>query len=348
MIYIYCNNNGSVRQFMPFVDFLKKRGIEHEQIINLNCINLFKNESLNKYKHEIESMSREDIFFIVGNYVEFFQVRIFLWKNKYNNINIIYRARGIIGEESFIKNNSIIKLKILNIIEKYVLKKSYFILTVSEKQKIHYRNKYGINENKMYTIHNYSSYENISSDIEGNFLKEVVYVGGASKWQQTEKVSEIFKFINDRDKGIRFLICTNESDMNIIEERFSNITNVEIVSLEYDDLIKRISKSTAGIIFRDDSIVNKVSSPFKIIDYFNANLPIIMTETIGDYNDILRDKGFIKIIQFRNINIDQKENIYTFINEMYASREKYAKEIDNFKREYLSIDKEIDKIIDLL
>lgn len=346
MIYIYSNNDGSIRQFMPFVEYFKKNNIKFKEVINKNNSKNYLKNNFNVLKEDMKLNNKDEkSFILVGNYIEFFQMKRFIKIAKIK-INIIYRARGIIAEESYLKNKSKLKYLILSLIERYVLYKSYLILTVSENQKNFYNNKYRVDNDKMITIHNYISYtkedkliELINSDIK----EEIVYVGGSSKWQKIEIVHSLFKNINNINPNINILICTNFKELDYFKDKFKDVNNVEILNLDYENLINRIMRSSVGIIFRDNNIVNRVSCPFKIIDYFNANLPLIITDSIGDYKKILKNKSYVKIVSSDNLNLENinSEDIANFVSKCYTNRIEYFKKIDIFKRKELNIDNEI-------
>lgn len=321
MICLYTKYKIGERQFLPFIKSLEKLEKNYKLI----------NNNLKELRNIV--IEKEKIIIVLGTYVEFFEVYYYLFQYK-NKIKYVYRARGIFPEESYLKKNSYLKYKFLCIVEKKILLKSDYILTVTENQKKHYIAKYNISNDKMGIIHNYfsSSDYDLKNQNKNNYKKEIVYVGGVSKWQKIDTIYKLFKGLQKIDENINYLICTEEKNYKIFDSKFKDIKNITFETYNnYEALIDRISKASMGIIFRDNNIVNRCASPFKIIDYIKAQLPIVMSKDIGDYSEVFKDSKFVHLVSSNNnLNI---EKIYNFLNESVAG--KLNKEIQKFAKKEL-------------
>lgn len=342
MIFIYCKNEKGKRQFKPFVRYFNNNNIRFKYINEIKEIKEILSEvDINKLKknHNL----------IVGQVDDFLTAYISLIRYR-RYINIIYRARGIIPEESFLRNNSRLRYNILSFIEKFTLSKSSHILTVTNKQREHFMNKYHMSDKKFIVIHNYVSKEEYklieTADIHD--YREVVYLGSLSKWQSFDKIITIFKNISYKDSEVKFLVCVDKNDVKKAESMLidNGIKSFEVVNLGYKELIERVSLSTAGIILRDNNLVNKVSCPFKIIDYIQANIPIILSNNIGDYDIMFKDKKFVYQIDLKDVNdFKISESIITFLDEIMISKD-IKRRIYSFANQNLDIDVEIRDFIE--
>lgn len=324
MIYLYYKDILSNRQNIPFAKYLQSKNIQFEEISSVNEI-------------KIEDNKKITIFY---GTLEFFSVYIKFFFN--NKIIKIYRSRGIMPEESYFKKKSTIKKFFLSLIEYIVLKYSDLIVTVSENQKSHYHKKYKISLSKIVVLHNYLT--NYYLPVIKSRELEIVYSGGLSKWQNLETIISIFEKISKSNDKIKFLFCVSEENKKKIMPYLKKLNNYTVESYDdYENLIDRISKAAVGIILRDNNIINFCSSPFKIIDYLNAKLPMILTDNIGDYGNLLKNQNFAKLIKYGHDN-----NIDEILDFVYYSKQNYlelVKEIDFFTSNKMSFSKEFEIIM---
>lgn len=335
---------------MPFIDYFEKENLDYlclyegeldvkeknNRIKQVNFLNSFK--AANK-----ANSSNDDVYFITGTFMNFLKsmiIKRFINAKTY----LIFRTRGIVPEESYLRNQSNIRFKILSYIEKYCLKKSDFILTVSEAQMEHYIKKYNIKEDKVFVVHNFlNHWQYKRQSIEKNEIPSVVYVGSYNKWQRADDILKLFKKIKEKMESVKFIVCTQKHHIKIFDRiaKENNIC-VQIESHDYNNLIKRISSMTAGIIMRSDDIVNRVSSPFKIIDYISSGIPFIMTDNIGDYSRIFKDTDFVNIINDKESYSEQDiDTIIEFINK---NLDRNSDEIIRFAKKNLDFSKEMSKV----
>lgn len=338
MIYIYSKNEKGYRQFNPFVNYFKLNCLSYELVNDISKLK-------NKIKSNISKNNKSKVIIYVGQIDEYFSILLsFIGYRKY--IKLIYRARGILPEESYLRNNSKKRFKILSLMELIVLKTTDIILTVSDNQKRHFIEKYSINKEKIFTIHNYmnSNHYKVLNNQKKEKI-ELAYVGSLSKWQSFDEILILCSELQTKLENIQFLFCVDKKQIETAKEKIMQykLNNVEILNLEYKDMISRISSSTAGIILRDKNIINKVASPFKTIDYIQAGLPIIISNSVGDYPEVFKDVDFIHSIDITDIKSQKYiEGIAEFLLKVYEDKYINSRIID-FAREKLCIDKEIEE-----
>lgn len=110
------------------------------------------------------------------------------------------------------------------------------------------------------------------------------YSGGLQKWQNIEFILDIFIKLKEYNNRFFFMLYTN-SDTGFINEKLKLIgeNNYLIMKLTFDEVPEYLKLFDAGFLIREDLILNKVSSPTKILEYLAAGVPVICTKFSGDY-----------------------------------------------------------------
>ena len=97
----------------------------------------------------------------------------------------------------------------------------------------------------------------------------------------------------------RFIVLTFETNFeyaNKLAKDYKLESNIDIKYIEPNKLNEELSKYRFGIIIRDNDVVNRTSSPFKIIDYISNGLSIITTSNIASQaNEILKNDFLFEI-----------------------------------------------------
>ena len=309
-IFFYTNDNTqqSKRQLIPLMTSLEQEGF------NIFCNNPWGEKVLGNIigmplEKYLEEHSLVKTFFFVFNAFEVKKISKQL-KNKKNCI-IIYRPRGILPEESFYRRGSYIRKKALDYIETKAMKLADYYCFITYSQRLHFASKYYNIKNvfsRSIVVHNYLLCEDKKTEFEYEKNKEkndklkLVYSGGFSKWQ---KIDDVFKLVKDiylKYKSIEFNIYTfekNNEKANELIEKYQLQEIAKISNLKMDEVDYHMRYNDVGIILRDDSLVNITASPFKIADYLGANVGLIMTDNIGDYKEVLKDKPYV---YFANTN----------------------------------------------
>jgi len=342
------------RQIKPLVDSLSR--YEYKVYYNTDWDEEKKNSianvseymSLDKYIREYNEMKT---LFICFNIYDVLKLRKKIKNNQ--NFKIMFRPRGILPEESFLRNNSMIRKLILNIIEKKAIKESDFLCFISNNQRTHFFSKYSslVKRKKTIVIRNYLDYEEncISEHLRSEKTIRIVYSGGFSKWQKIEKIFEVIKKLQDRDLNIEFYIYTFKENYRIAKKYIEDFKLESKVFVEYhapDRLKDELKKNDIGILFRDDDIVNMSASPFKIIDYLSSGLGVIATDNIGDYSDILKGKEYAYLLNSIDNALDESEidKMVAFIKRYSLNKHHLKEKIKNDYRNIFDLKNEIEKL----
>jgi hypothetical protein len=99
-----------------------------------------------------------------------------------------------------------------------------------------------------------------------------------------------------------------------------------------------------GVLLRHRHPVNEVSSPTKFGEYLAAGLPVLMTDSIGDFSGVARSKsvGLIigpRFLESGELPEHQLEHIIEFVRESMTDRRIIAARCQKVAREELHWDK---------
>ncbi|AYN05208.1 hypothetical protein [Flavobacterium sp. 140616W15] len=112
----------------------------------------------------------------------------------------------------------------------------------------------------------------------------VIYSGGLHVWQN---IDLMLQSINNKknDQNVVYILLVNDIvEMKKILNKFNINKRIYLDSVHPDELANFYTLSHYGFVLRDDSIVNRVANPTKLIEYlFYGITPIVKLEEIGDF-----------------------------------------------------------------
>ncbi|OGB84034.1 hypothetical protein A3F66_06705 [candidate division TM6 bacterium RIFCSPHIGHO2_12_FULL_32_22] len=215
---------------------------------------------------------------------------------------IIVQARGILVEEyemAHPKSKNILvntfnswRKKQLRLIEKYVYSTSK-IEAVSTALVEYLKKNYGTDK-KLTTIAKDDIPEKISAAQKTSWSDEIrkelnipvdsyvyCYNGSAKPWQCPKETVNFFKEELKENNNIFLLILSQ--DKKIFEELLidADRTKYRILNVNNSEIMRYLSAADAGLIFRDNNIVNWVSRPTKALEYKAAHLEIIHNNMVN-------------------------------------------------------------------
>lgn len=237
---------------------------------------------------------------------------------KARKLNLVYDCHGAAAAEVYLKRHNWVGYlysKWLCLQEKKVIAFSALVITVSMKQAELF--KCG-NKNVLLPMvpgkHFFDKkvYRNEirkKLNIQSNDLV-FVYCGQNQKWQMSEETIQIYKKIEQKTINAKLLILTNAVDeFNEIINKYE-IKNSIILQVPYSDVPKYLDACDFGFCLRNDSIINLVASPTKVLEYVSRNVMPILTEYVGDFSrDLLHDRiaYVIDINSFEDFNFVKQD-----------------------------------------
>ena len=271
--------------------------------------------SLRKNLHSVHIIENEVDIYRLNAFVHFFLIVRLLKVSDYIYVHSIYNSLRIFMFYFFFKNiitdlHGVVPAELLmygrkkearlyNWIEKIVTRYSYKLIVVTECMEDYYTKKYSLDANKFLFISIFTN--RIFSKSKIRKRNGVIYSGGTQKWQCIDKMIELIE--ETKDKYEWTVLTANPS-------YFSNINGEKVLikSVKPEEVECYYSKNTFGIILRENSIVNKVACPTKLIEYIQAGLvPVVLSPYIGDFYKY----GFQYVIyeDFKKNNLPSAEEV---------------------------------------
>ena len=160
--------------------------------------------------------------------------------------------------------------------------------------------------------------------LEDRFV--LVYCGDMLAWQMFSTMLRLFQTIQTLEKEAHFLILTPFKDKAIEHIKEANLSKDDytLLSVEHNLVPAYLAASDMGLLLRENHLLNKVASPIKFPEYVLCGLPVMMTEGIGDYSDIMKTQDFGIVIQ----NVDDQREI---IREFTKFREAKIDNTDRYR-----------------
>jgi glycosyltransferase involved in cell wall biosynthesis len=229
----------------------------------------------------------------------------------FSNIKFIYDNRGLLIDEEIYRGNwkeSSIRVRIIRLIEYYVLLKADNIVVVSSKfrdylltqkrySKINLINKLSVIINRT-MINPLSSKDDISM-IKNNITVRIVFSGSAVKWQNLVELRKVFKYSLQIFNKVEFLIISYDKEifLRAFSEDKDIIEKLEIVNVAPKEVFNYLIKCNFGLLLRDNNLINYVAYPLKFAEYLSAGLPIMLTSGIGDTEDLVLENNIGAIVK---------------------------------------------------
>jgi hypothetical protein len=117
----------------------------------------------------------------------------------------------------------------------------------------------------------------------------LVYSGSSAGWQSFELLEQLLVPLLERDQRVEVLFLTRgDARIGELAARFPG--RVTMRWLDHSEVRQVLGQQDAGILLREDSVTNRVSSPTKYAEYLASGLPVMMSAQIGDLCDEVEAK----------------------------------------------------------
>lgn len=153
---------------------------------------------------------------------------------------------------------------------------------------------------------------------EGRY--SVIYAGGTQLWQN---LPLMLAAAAEAEIDCRYMFLSHDQDMIAAEAaRVAPEAVIETATAVREELPGYYSKTDLGFVLRDDTIVNRVACPTKLIEYMQFGVvPIVKSPQVGDFPDygfqyvtldefiagLIPSRG--QLAQMARINLDILERI---------------------------------------
>ncbi len=166
----------------------------------------------------------------------------------------------------------------------------------------------------------------------------ITYLGSAVKYQLPEKMCELVAEIISHIPKAHFLVLTHDRDTfyKFIDQAGISEDKYTIISLEHDKVFEVLQIGDIGLILRDDSIVNIVSSPTKFGEYCLCGVPIIITNYVGDYSKSVQQHSIGYIV---DLTFPIRDNgLFKFLDQVQQHRDEFTDRCHDFLENNLTWD----------
>lgn len=268
---------------------------------------------------------------------------IALYAKKFGIVkSVVFDGRGAIAaewNEYRVVENKRMKAQIGEQ-EKQAVLSSNFRIAVSEKLVDYWRTNYGYNETNHVVIpctlsSNFipglpTEEELLEIRREQGFSADdivLVYSGSSAGWQSFGSLPDILGTMLSKNHKIKLLFLAKD-DENISGMKAMHPGQVFNKWLDHKKVQKVLYACDYGILYRDQSVTNKVAAPTKFAEYLSAGLSIIISDNLGDYSDLVKKEqcGIIpengRIPELEPQSYIQKIK-YTILAEKYFTKKSH-------------------------
>ncbi len=257
--------------------------------------------------------------------------------------HILFWYQGIAPEENYLVHGNRLKLAIFNIMEWVVVRRTDFLIFVSETMKKHVIRKYKISsiEDRSYCM------PCMNTDLhpeaffaDGKYRSlTFTYTGSMTVWQSFEETAKRYAAIEKAfDFRPKFLVFTNDKEKaeQILKE--NDVRNYIIDFVPNEELPSALAKVKYGFIIRKDNIVNRVATPTKISTYLSCGVIPIYSECLEDFTDAAKDMSFaisdgkdliekLKAMEIREIDPDNILREYQSLFDTYYNQNRHLENL---------------------
>ena len=118
----------------------------------------------------------------------------------------------------------------------------------------------------------------------------LVYSGSTSGWQSFKVLESILGRILSSGQKYKLLFLS-KSDQSIENMKKMYPGQIQNKWLPHSRVQSILAMCDYGILYREQSITNRVAAPTKFAEYLSAGLPVLISEGIGDYTEFVKIHG---------------------------------------------------------
>ncbi len=193
-------------------------------------------------------------------------------------------AHGVVPEE-FVMHNNHFSAQVYGEYEREFLTGADFIVCVTERMARHFQDKYDIPRSRFIVCPIFLRHGGGVAR-RSNVRPRVIYAGGTQIWQQIPKMVDA---IIARRADMDFTILTPAPDVVIREFESRGMVRAElsahVKAVDQRQVLRLCQLSDFGFLLREDSVVNRVACPTKLIEYIDCGvIPVLDSPEIGDFS----------------------------------------------------------------
>ncbi|MCL4279836.1 MAG: hypothetical protein KJZ60_09170 [Ignavibacteriaceae bacterium] len=190
---------------------------------------------------------------------------------------------GLGPEESALEGRRLLNI-IFSITEKIVVSKSYKLIFVTNQMRLYLENKYKKQITNFILLPIIEMDESLGISKTTNGKKNIIYSGGIQKWQL---LGVVFDFVRRMDNYRYYFFSGTPDFFSKNLKDLLSTREIKVGSVSKPELNKYYQLADFGFVLREDSPINRVACPTKLVEYMsNGVLPIVVNPIIGDFFDL--------------------------------------------------------------
>lgn len=237
--------------------------------------------------------------------------------------NFILWQQGVTAEESFLRNKSRMRYKILNYIDCFVMKRAKIIFFCSAYMREHYEKILGCSLSaKSYLMPCYNEKFNPNSIKQKDYTKKTfAYVGSLDLWQCFDKILKIYKNIEQVYPNAVLKVLTFSVDEAVKKIKSLGISHYSVKSVKKEEVQQELKEVVYGFVIREDSEINRVATPTKLSSYLSVGVIPIFSEVLNDFMIETKEMKYV-------ISMKDTENLDFLIKKISEPIDKNELEVE--------------------
>jgi hypothetical protein len=258
---------------ISFRRFLRK-GVRTEGVVTIYCLNVFMHFFL-----ILRLMRAARVVYVHSAYNA---LRIMAFPTK---ARMIFDAHGIVPEELTAEGRGG-AARILNVAERFILKRCDALICVTHSMLEHFYRKRGRSADReeivLPILPHLGDSTSATQALQARRAPEtVIYAGGMQAWQNIEKMVDAAT----RQPQLHYTFLTGDVTRFEARLRESDVHQFTCRSVAPAQVKDFYLSHQYGFVLRDEILVNLVACPTKLVEYlYWGVLPVVITPRIGDFD----------------------------------------------------------------
>ena len=271
--------------------------------------------------------------------------------NKQIKAKLVFDMHGIAVDEAEMVGENPRRIDVISKGDKEILRAADLVVFVSAQMRKHFDEKFGVPFDNSIIIPTCVQSEKFSMPLELRTRKRkelgladrfvILYLGTLGVWQWPEAMFALFKRIHSRQPDTLFYLLLPESNhqkaLQFLQEQNLPEDSYMIQAAPHNEVGSLIGVADAGLLLRQDHPVNRVSSPTKFGEYMAAGVPVIATDKIGDFSEIIQQEnlGLVLSLDSEQISPINLKQISQFMGDVRKNRTMWAERCSQYARSQL-------------
>ena len=125
----------------------------------------------------------------------------------------------------------------------------------------------------------------------------LVYSGSTAGWQSFQLLNEWFEEILLNNSNVKILFLSKKQAVEKLSIYTKYHDRIVVDWLKPEDVYSVLSACDYGVLYREDSVTNRVASPTKFAEYLASGLKVLISESVGDYSTLVSENEIGQIIR---------------------------------------------------